>query len=122
MNRTKLYRSSDDAVIFGVCGGIAEYLDLAPWGVRLVWVLLTLAGFPFTVIAYVALALLLKRKPRELSRASGPPPLWSECPATHSELLARVQRRFEMLDSRLQRMESIVTNPAFDLEQKYRNL
>ena len=36
--RRRLYRS-DDSVIFGVCGGIAEYFDLSPWGLRLVWVI-----------------------------------------------------------------------------------
>ena len=36
--------------------------------------------------------------------------------------LARVQRRFEQLNRRMQRMESIVTSPAFETEQELRRL
>ncbi|HZX46669.1 MAG TPA: PspC domain-containing protein [Clostridia bacterium] len=33
----RLYRSRENAVIGGVCGGIAEYLDVDPTIVRLIW-------------------------------------------------------------------------------------
>lgn len=124
MNQHKLYRS-EDSVIFGVCGGLAEHFDLSPWGVRLVWVLLTFVGGPFMVFAYIALALAMKRRPYELrygGEQGGTRRDWRECPDSHSVLLERVQRRFESLDKRLQRMESIVTRPTWDLEQKYREL
>lgn len=37
----RLYRSRENRVISGVCGGIAEYFDLDPTLVRLLWVLVT---------------------------------------------------------------------------------
>lgn len=40
----RLHRSSSDRKIAGVCGGIAEYLGWDPTLVRLLWILLTLAG------------------------------------------------------------------------------
>lgn len=40
----KLYRSQKNRMIAGVCGGIAEYLDVDPTLVRLAWVLVTFAG------------------------------------------------------------------------------
>ncbi len=40
----KLYRSNKDRVISGVCGGIAEYFQMDSTIVRLLWVLITLAG------------------------------------------------------------------------------
>lgn len=40
----RLYRSTKDKMLGGVCGGIAEYFDVDPALVRLLWVLLTLAG------------------------------------------------------------------------------
>jgi phage shock protein C len=40
----RLHRSSSDKKIAGVCGGIAEYLGWDPTVVRLLWILLTLAG------------------------------------------------------------------------------
>jgi phage shock protein C len=40
----RLHRSSSDKKIAGVCGGIAAYLGWDPTLVRLLWILLTLAG------------------------------------------------------------------------------
>lgn len=40
----KLYRSKNNRVISGVCGGIAEYFQIDPTLVRLLWILITLAG------------------------------------------------------------------------------
>ena len=40
----RLYRSKRDVMICGVCGGIAEYFDIDPTIVRLVAVVLVLAG------------------------------------------------------------------------------
>lgn len=52
----KLYKSSNDKVLAGVCGGIGEYFEMDPVFVRLIWVLATLvygAGFVLYVIAAV---------------------------------------------------------------------
>lgn len=40
----KLYRSTEDRKIAGVCGGIGEYFDVDPTLVRLLAVVLVLAG------------------------------------------------------------------------------
>ncbi len=39
----KLYRSKTNRVIGGVCGGIAEYLNVDPTLIRVLWVLGSLA-------------------------------------------------------------------------------
>lgn len=51
----RLMRSSVDCKIAGVCGGIAEYLDIDSTVVRLVWVLVTI----FTGLVPGALAYLI---------------------------------------------------------------
>ncbi len=38
----KLYRSTHDKMICGVCGGIGEYFEIDPTFIRLLWVLLTM--------------------------------------------------------------------------------
>lgn len=48
----KLYRSTTDAKIAGVCGGLAEYFDVDPTIVRLVWILLVLAAGT-GILAYI---------------------------------------------------------------------
>ena len=40
----KLYRSSTNRKIAGVCGGIAEYFDIDPTLVRLLWVIASWIG------------------------------------------------------------------------------
>ncbi|MBR4304276.1 MAG: PspC domain-containing protein [Clostridia bacterium] len=42
MENKKLYKSKSNKKIAGVCGGLAEYLNIDATIVRLVWVLATL--------------------------------------------------------------------------------
>jgi phage shock protein C len=55
----KLYRSSD-RIIAGVCGGIAEYLDVDPTVIRVLYVVLSLftVGFP-GLLLYIILMILI---------------------------------------------------------------
>jgi phage shock protein C len=43
-NTKRLYRSRDDRMIAGVCAGLAEYIDIDPTIVRLLFVLGLFAG------------------------------------------------------------------------------
>lgn len=51
MNK-KLYRSTTDCKVAGVCGGIAEYFDIDPTIVRLGW-LITVFCFGGGFLAYL---------------------------------------------------------------------
>lgn len=42
MSEVKRLKKSQNRVICGVCGGLAEYLDLDPIVMRIIWVLLLL--------------------------------------------------------------------------------
>ena len=42
--KKKLYRSQDERMIAGVCGGIGEYFDIDPTLIRLLTVAFILAG------------------------------------------------------------------------------
>lgn len=58
MSEKKLVRSQDDRMLFGVSGGLAEYLNIDPVLVRLFFVLLALStGWGF--IIYILLAILM---------------------------------------------------------------
>jgi len=58
-----LYRSSDDKVLAGVCGGLAHALDLNSGGVRIVYFLATLfGGWTLGVVLYLAGWLLLPER------------------------------------------------------------
>jgi phage shock protein PspC (stress-responsive transcriptional regulator) len=50
-----------------VCGGIAEYFDIDPTIVRLVWIIMTCSGGSGAVL-YLIAALLMDNKPDYVSR------------------------------------------------------
>ena len=63
-NNTKkrLYRTENgDAKIFGVCGGIAEYFDVDPTVVRIIWALMIFA-VGTGLLAYFVCALCMPKK------------------------------------------------------------
>ncbi len=58
----RLYRSRTDRMLAGVCGGLGEYFGVDPTIVRLLMVLLALAGGP-GLILYIILALIIPEAP-----------------------------------------------------------
>ena len=60
----RLMRSSVDSKIAGVCGGIAEYMDVDSTVVRLVWVLITFfTGIVPGLLAYLVAWLVMPEAP-----------------------------------------------------------
>ncbi len=60
--KKKLYKSVDDKILFGVCGGIAEYFGIDSTLVRLIWaVSIVLFGLGFWV--YILAVLIMPREP-----------------------------------------------------------
>lgn len=55
----RLYKSRKNKKLCGVCGGLADYLDIDPTVVRLGWVLLSCCILSFGVFAYVIAAIIM---------------------------------------------------------------
>lgn len=55
--RKRLYRSTTDKMIFGICAGVADYFDIDVSIVRIVWGMLAFTFFGF--VAYIVAALVL---------------------------------------------------------------
>ena len=60
----KLYRNTSNKMIAGVCSGIAEYLNIDPTVVRLIWALVGLTGAG--IVAYLIAALIIPEKPANI--------------------------------------------------------
>jgi phage shock protein PspC (stress-responsive transcriptional regulator) len=60
--QTRLYRSTTDRILGGVCGGIATYLAIDPVLVRLFFVLLTIGGGS-GILVYLILWVILPEAP-----------------------------------------------------------
>ncbi len=61
----RLYRSTKDRMFAGVCGGVAEYLEVDPTLVRLVFVALALLSSGAGFVLYVVLMLIVPEQPDE---------------------------------------------------------
>ena len=58
----KLYKSNQNKMLDGVCGGIAEYFGIDPTVVRLIWSLFSLMG-GCGILAYIIAAIIIPRNP-----------------------------------------------------------
>ena len=58
----RLYKSNQNKMIDGVCGGIAEYFGVDPTVVRLLWALFSLMGGS-GILAYIIAAIIIPRNP-----------------------------------------------------------
>lgn len=59
----RLYRMEEGKMVCGVCAGIAEYYNLDPTVVRVVWAIASCFAFA-GVIAYIAAAVIIPVKPK----------------------------------------------------------
>jgi phage shock protein C len=60
----RLYRSRKERVFFGVCGGIAEYLEVDPVVVRILAVI-SFFGFGFGLLLYIIGAIIIPENPNQ---------------------------------------------------------
>lgn len=62
MNPRRLYRSRDRQLA-GVAGGMAEYLDIDPTVIRILWILAAIVSAGFAILAYIVLAIVIPQNP-----------------------------------------------------------
>ena len=59
----RLYKSSQDRIICGVCGGLANYFNIDPTLMRIIWIVLALM-LGSGIIAYLIAAIIIPAEPR----------------------------------------------------------
>lgn len=122
------WRQDRGALFAGVCAGLAEDLDLPLPLIRMVAVLFVVLP---TGIAYLALSLLLRRRPAGMrwephrAGASGrarPSRGETARQMPMGQNWALLRHRFEMLEPRLGRIEAFVTSSDFELHRGFRRM
>ena len=63
METKRLYKSSTNRVLCGVCGGIGEYLNLDPTIIRLLCLLLV-CGVGSGLLIYIVAAVIIPEEPK----------------------------------------------------------
>src|SRR5919204_6603034 len=89
----RLTRSSRDRMWAGVAGGLAEYFDLDPSLVRLLWVLATIFSGGLAIPVYLVAWIILPRDDRPPLQGSQVIRDWSQELHTEAERLAAEARR-----------------------------
>ncbi len=73
----RLYKSRRNRMVDGICGGIAEYFDIDPTIVRILWVLITLLGGSGFFL-YIAAMIIMPVNPDQDGVQSGSAPVYNE--------------------------------------------
>ena len=60
----RLYRSGKDKILGGVCGGIAEYFNVDPVIIRLLWVFFALVSMGAGILIYLVAWVIVPRNPK----------------------------------------------------------
>lgn len=119
-NPHRLFRDKENAVIAGVCAGIADYFGLNRKGVRLVTFLMILFPpfFAFVIISYVILAIVLPVKPTNLFQDQEQAEFWRGVSNAPSDVFGALRHRFRELNHRLEKMEAFVTSKEFEIDRE----
>jgi phage shock protein C len=139
-----LYRNTRKGMIAGVAAGLADYWDIAPWVVRLMWIAAFLFTGTLALWAYLAAWILLAPRPvRWTDDGDDGEPEYEEVEVEmeyderHHDYrprkvfrysdssTVRLQRARERLDAALLRvedMESYVTSRQYNLNKEFSKL
>ena len=59
----RLYLSTSDKKIAGVCGGLGEFFDVDPTVVRVLYIIFVVFSFGLAILAYLAMWAVIPKKP-----------------------------------------------------------
>lgn len=144
--RKKIYRNPREGKVLGVCAGIADYLEVNVFAVRMVFLGMTfLTGFPLLV--YFGAALVLDKRPDSEYAApvglgaDSEPDYRAEQQRFHAGAAGQRSRhdfqqdqfskrrefrycshKFATLQTRLARLEAYVTSSRYKLHREFKNI
>ena len=123
-NPKRFFRSRDDSVIAGVCGGIAERFGWEPILVRVLTVLLTLFMMgPVAIIAYIVIWMITPRAPLDYGGFSDEEDaFWRGVSDRPRATFGTIKYTFMDLEDRLKNIERTVTSDEWRLRQEFKDL
>jgi phage shock protein PspC (stress-responsive transcriptional regulator) len=89
----RLYKSDADRVISGVAGGVAEYLDVDPSIVRVLWAVLALITGGVFLVLYIAMWIVVPFAADTPAAEGEPAAAGAESPAWNPKPARRAPRR-----------------------------
>ncbi|MEX1222152.1 MAG: envelope stress response membrane protein PspC [Idiomarina sp.] len=130
-NETKkrtLYRSKSKAKLAGVCAGVAEYLGVEIWIVRVAFITGLVFSTGFFAVVYAAGWLILDKKPGDTGNNGGlhsPVELKTkvyQAGEPPKRAFQDISQELTELETKLRRMEKYVTSNEFQLNRELNRL
>jgi len=123
-NPKRFFRSRNDSVIAGVCGGIAERFGWEPILVRILTVLLTMFMMgPVAIVAYIVICLITPRAPIGYGNFSAEEDaFWRGVSDRPRATFGTIKYSFMDLEERLKTIERTVTSDEWRLRQEFKDL
>jgi len=122
-NPHRLYKDKDNAVISGVCSGIASYYGWNPDGLRIGLVILSIFFFPVPIIAYAIAAFVMKpgRDQRHMQSVEEKK-FWRTFSTRPKATFSELKHRFRALDQRIADLETAVVSEEYGLRKAFHDL
>ncbi|WP_321408340.1 envelope stress response membrane protein PspC [Tolumonas auensis] len=117
----KLYRSSNQAWLGGVCAGVAECYGQPVWLVRILMITLFVFSGSLGILVYLAGVFLLEKQPTQLPPQPGIRPQFGYGEDT-AQRARQLGERMQKLDQRLQAMERYVTSSRYRFDKEFNKL
>ena len=116
--RSSVYRSRS-GMMFGICKGLANHLDIDVFWVRfaVVCIACSTAFWPAFGI-YIVAALVMKIEPVLPLETEEDEEFYHSYAGSRGMALSRLKRTFESLDRRIQRLENTVTARDYDWDER----
>ncbi len=115
------YRRADNAMLGGVCAGLANYFGFNLRVTRILAVIAFFVAMPMAVIVYLAVVFLVPARAigqEERGRSK----IWRARRASPEQMASEVRSKTQSLDRRLARLEKYITSRRYELDEEFRNL
>jgi phage shock protein C len=113
-----IYRSRH-GILLGVFKGLADYFDFSVTWLRIIGVVVFLvSGFWPVVALYLLAALIMKPEPVIPLETLDEAEFYNSYARSRKGAVNRMERQYDNLNRRIQRMEDVVTDRRFDWERR----
>lgn len=121
-NPHRLYRSRTDVKLGGVCAGIADYMNIDSWIVRLGFIIGFFAFTPVFLFGYPIMWWILKQQPMGLYESREEEVFWRSVATKPDQTLSALRAKFRDLDREIGSMEGYVASREYDLHRQFKDL
>jgi phage shock protein C len=118
----RFYRDKDNAMLGGVCAGVADYFGFNLRVTRFLAFIAFLMAMPMATLAYIAIVILVPATSLKARAGEVDPKFKQALRSSPTQTMNDVRRRFQTLDRRLARLEKYVTSSRYKLDQEFRKL